>query len=156
MPLYIMFCRSLFVPFLLSIVLSVLQITDSEYPFGIFKFFLHLNIYSYFLVLHSRQNMSARGTNSDFDQQIYNVHENSLKTHQSRIQVDAALRQMQPWFMRPCIMRPCVNRPCIKWMFRPWDMFSIHTLYAIIHNNYANSYVTLTLGKIIIKKISFI
>ena len=53
--------------------------------------------------------MSARGTNSDFDQQIYNVHENSLKTHQSRIQVDAALRQMRPWFMLPCIMRPYVN-----------------------------------------------
>jgi len=29
--------------------------------------------------------MSARGTNSDFDQQIYNVHENSLKTHQSQV-----------------------------------------------------------------------
>ena len=37
--------------------------------------------------------MSARGANYDFDQQIYNVHENSLKTHQSRIQVDAALRR---------------------------------------------------------------
>ena len=36
-----MFCRSLFAPFLLHIVLSVLlQFTDSDYPFGIFKFFL--------------------------------------------------------------------------------------------------------------------
>jgi hypothetical protein len=34
-----MFCRSLFVP--LAIVLSVLlQFTDSDYPFGIFKLFL--------------------------------------------------------------------------------------------------------------------
>ena len=36
-----MFCRSLFAPFLLHIVLSVLlQFMDSDYPFGIFKFFL--------------------------------------------------------------------------------------------------------------------
>jgi hypothetical protein len=36
-----MFCRSLFVPFLLAIVLSVrLRFTDSDYPFGIFKLFL--------------------------------------------------------------------------------------------------------------------
>jgi len=26
-----------------------------------------------------------------------------------RVQVDAALRQIRPWFMRPCIMRPYVN-----------------------------------------------
>jgi ABC-type Co2+ transport system permease subunit len=35
-----MFCRSLFVLFLLAIVLSVLRFTDSDYPFGIFKLFL--------------------------------------------------------------------------------------------------------------------
>jgi len=36
-----MFCRSLFVLFLLAIVLSVLlRYADSDYPFGIFKLFL--------------------------------------------------------------------------------------------------------------------
>jgi len=36
-----MLCRSLFVPFLLAIVLSVLlRFADSNYPFGIFKLFL--------------------------------------------------------------------------------------------------------------------
>jgi len=35
-----MFCRSLFVLFLLAIVLSILlQFTDSDYPFVIFKLF---------------------------------------------------------------------------------------------------------------------
>ena len=34
-----MFCRSLFVPFLLVIVLSVLRFTNFDYPFGIFKLF---------------------------------------------------------------------------------------------------------------------
>jgi hypothetical protein len=34
-----MFCRSLFVLFLLAIVLYVLRYTDSYYPFGIFKLF---------------------------------------------------------------------------------------------------------------------
>ena len=35
-----MFCRSLFVLFLLGFVLSVLlRFTDADYPFGIFKFF---------------------------------------------------------------------------------------------------------------------
>jgi len=34
-----MFCRSLFVLFLLAIVLSVLRYMDSDYPFGIFKLF---------------------------------------------------------------------------------------------------------------------
>jgi len=39
-----MFCRSLFVFFLLAIVLSVLlPYTDSDYPFGIFKLFLGLH-----------------------------------------------------------------------------------------------------------------
>jgi hypothetical protein len=38
--LYVYDCRSLFVLFLLAIVLSVLLFTDSEYPFGIFKLFL--------------------------------------------------------------------------------------------------------------------
>jgi hypothetical protein len=36
----VMFCRSLFVLFLLAIVLSVLRFTDSDYPFGVFKLFL--------------------------------------------------------------------------------------------------------------------
>ena len=41
----VVFCRSLFVLFLLSIVLSVLRFTVSEYPFDIFKFFVFvLNI----------------------------------------------------------------------------------------------------------------
>ena len=36
-----MFCKLLFVLFILAIVLSVLlQYTDSDYPFGIFKLFL--------------------------------------------------------------------------------------------------------------------
>ena len=38
-----MFCRSLFVPFLLVIVLSVLLwFTDSDYPFGNFNLFIYL------------------------------------------------------------------------------------------------------------------
>jgi hypothetical protein len=32
-----------FVPFLLAIVLSVLHYTDSDWPFGIFKLFIHYN-----------------------------------------------------------------------------------------------------------------
>ena len=35
-----MFCRSLFVLFLLAIVFSVLRFMDSDYLFGIFKLFL--------------------------------------------------------------------------------------------------------------------
>ena len=39
-----MFCRSLFVLFLLDIVLSVLRFMDSDYPFGIFQcFFPQIN-----------------------------------------------------------------------------------------------------------------
>ena len=41
--LYVMFSRSLFVLFLLAIVLSVLRFTDSDYPFGIFKLFYDTN-----------------------------------------------------------------------------------------------------------------
>jgi hypothetical protein len=37
---FYIFCRSLFVLFLLAIALSVLRFTDSAYPFGIFKLFL--------------------------------------------------------------------------------------------------------------------
>jgi len=37
----VMFCRSLFVLFLLAIVMSGLRFTDSDYPFGIFKLFLN-------------------------------------------------------------------------------------------------------------------
>ena len=39
----VVFCRSLLVLFLLSIVLPILRLTVSEYPFDIFKFFV-LNI----------------------------------------------------------------------------------------------------------------
>ena len=34
-----MICKSLFVLFLLAVMLSVLRFTDSDYPFGIFKLF---------------------------------------------------------------------------------------------------------------------
>ena len=48
--LCVMFCRYLFVLFLLAIVLSVLRFMDSNYPFGSFKLFLYmmLDIYMYF------------------------------------------------------------------------------------------------------------
>jgi len=46
-----MFCRSLFVLFLLVIVLSVLQFTDSDYPFVINKLFVN----SYGQQLHRYQ-----------------------------------------------------------------------------------------------------
>jgi len=36
-----MFCGSLFVRFLLAIVLFVLRFTDSDYPFDIFKLFMY-------------------------------------------------------------------------------------------------------------------
>jgi hypothetical protein len=39
----VMFCSSLLVLFLLAIALSVLRITASDYPFGIFKLFLSLS-----------------------------------------------------------------------------------------------------------------
>ena len=42
---YLLFCGSLFD--LLSIVLSVLRVTDSDYPFGIFKLFLIINRISF-------------------------------------------------------------------------------------------------------------
>ena len=42
--LCVMFCRSLFI--LLSIVLSVLRFTDSDYPTGILKLFLNLTLIS--------------------------------------------------------------------------------------------------------------
>ena len=38
----VVFCRLLFVLFLLTIVLSVLRFTDSDYSFGIFKVFFFL------------------------------------------------------------------------------------------------------------------
>jgi hypothetical protein len=38
----VVFCRSLFVLFLLAILLSVLVFTDSHYPLGIFKLFFWL------------------------------------------------------------------------------------------------------------------
>jgi hypothetical protein len=42
-----MFCRSLFVLFLLTFVLSVLlRFTDSNYPFGIFKLFIFREIFN--------------------------------------------------------------------------------------------------------------
>ena len=40
------FCRSLFVLFLLTILLSILRFTDSDYLFCIFKLFLHDHIIS--------------------------------------------------------------------------------------------------------------
>jgi len=44
------FCRSLFVLFLLADMLSVLlRYTDSDYPFGIFKLFFHAQLISKFL-----------------------------------------------------------------------------------------------------------
>ena len=63
--LYVMFYRSVFVLFLLTIVLSVLLFTDSDYPFGIFKLFFRqctyiVYIYAlyryldyYYIVVHS-------------------------------------------------------------------------------------------------------
>ena len=36
----VVFCRSLFVLFLLAIMFSVLRLTNSDYPFGIFKLFI--------------------------------------------------------------------------------------------------------------------
>ena len=43
----VMYCRSLFVSFLLAIVLSViLRFKASDYPFGIFKVLLHVNVIS--------------------------------------------------------------------------------------------------------------
>ena len=44
-----MFCRSLFVLFLLAIVLSVfLRFIDSDYPFGIFRLFLQRHVRVFF------------------------------------------------------------------------------------------------------------
>jgi hypothetical protein len=49
--LYVMFCRSLFVLFLLPIVLSVLLLfTDSDYPFGIFWPLCCLSFYLQILI----------------------------------------------------------------------------------------------------------
>jgi hypothetical protein len=52
----VVFCRSLFVLFLLAITLSILpQFTDSDYPVGIFKFIVHLFFPIYFVIhLHLR------------------------------------------------------------------------------------------------------
>ena len=45
---FCMFCRSLFVLFLLAIVLSVLlRYTNSDCPFGVFKLFLYIFILTY-------------------------------------------------------------------------------------------------------------
>ena len=41
-----MFCRSLFVLFLLAIVFSVLRLTDSDYPDGIFKLLVSKVVWS--------------------------------------------------------------------------------------------------------------
>ena len=57
----VVFCRSLFVLFLLTIVLSVLRITASDYPFGVFKPHLPfppsplLNIFPLFVILSLTQ-----------------------------------------------------------------------------------------------------
>jgi len=37
---YVVICKSLFVLFILSITLSVLRVSASDYPFGIFKLFM--------------------------------------------------------------------------------------------------------------------
>ncbi len=53
----VVFCRSLFAPlflFLLTIVVSVLRFVDSDYPFGIFKLFLHLKMIFRLLVFFSK------------------------------------------------------------------------------------------------------
>jgi hypothetical protein len=43
--LFVVFCRSLFVLFLLTIVLSVLlRFTDSDHHFGVFKLFLEVRL----------------------------------------------------------------------------------------------------------------
>ena len=48
-----MCCRSLFVLFLLAILMSVLlRYTDSDYPFGIFKLFFEKNCNSLFFFSH--------------------------------------------------------------------------------------------------------
>ena len=49
LALCVMFCSSLFVLFLLAMVLSVLRFTDSDYPFVIFKLFFY--IYDNFCVM---------------------------------------------------------------------------------------------------------
>ena len=49
----VVFCRSLFVLFLLAIVLSVLRIMDYDYPFGIFKLFLLVKLTRYLLLVNS-------------------------------------------------------------------------------------------------------
>ena len=43
----VVFCRALFVLFIVAIVLFVLRLTDSDYPFGIFKLFFLWSINSY-------------------------------------------------------------------------------------------------------------
>ena len=48
--LCVMLCRSLFVLFLLAIVLSVLRFTDSDYPFGIFTPFFSFLYFGYCIV----------------------------------------------------------------------------------------------------------
>jgi len=55
-----MFCRWMFVLFLLTIVLSVLlQYRDSDYPFGIFKLFLHSSLLA--CILSSIQQRESSG-----------------------------------------------------------------------------------------------
>ena len=49
----VVFCRSLFVLFLMAIVLSVLRFMDSDYPFGIFKLFLLVKFTRYLLLVNS-------------------------------------------------------------------------------------------------------
>ena len=59
-----MFCRSLFVPFLLAIVLSfLLRFMDSDYPFGIFKLFYKMffaiNLYFHCVSFYCTHTMSC-------------------------------------------------------------------------------------------------
>jgi hypothetical protein len=46
----VVFCRSLFVFFLFDIVLSFIRVTDSDYPFGIFKLLPRMKPYEIILI----------------------------------------------------------------------------------------------------------
>ena len=62
-PLNVMFCRSLFVLFLLAIVLSVIRFTDSDYTFGIFKLFI---IFLYELIYFSDIHIKVRNVTCNY------------------------------------------------------------------------------------------